>query len=123
MFELVVYTHFSSAHNLRGYQGKCEELHGHNWKVGVKLGSETLDHLGMVIDFKIIKQKLNDIIQQLDHKYLNHTPPFNDINPSSENIAFYIYQELKKKIDKSRIKLIKVTVWESDDSSASYSEK
>ncbi len=123
MFELVVRTHFSSAHNLRGYQGKCEELHGHNWKVGVKLAAETLDHLGMVVDFKIVKQKLNEIITQLDHKYLNHIPPFTDINPSSENIAFYIYQELKNKIDNSRIKLIKVTVWESADSSASYCEQ
>ena len=123
MYELVVHTHFSSAHSLRGYQGKCEELHGHNWKVGAQIAAETLDNLGMVIDFKVLKQELNKIIQRLDHKYLNNIPPFNSLNPSSENIAFYIFQELKKILKIDRRSLTKVTVWESEDSSASYSEK
>jgi len=123
MYELMVYTHFSSAHSLRGYKGKCEELHGHNWKVGVQLEAETLDNLGMVIDFTILKQELHKIIQRLDHKHLNDIPPFDALNPSSENIAFYIFQELNKLLTHDRIVVAKVTVWESDDSSASYSEK
>ena len=123
MYELVVHTHFSSAHSLRGYEGNCEELHGHNWKVGVQIAAETLDNLGMVIDFKVLKQELHQIIQRLDHKHLNDIPPFDALNPSSENIAFYIFQELKKSLTHDRIIVAKVTVWESDDSSASYSEK
>lgn len=123
MYELVVHTHFSSAHRLRGYQGKCEELHGHNWKVGVQIAAETLGNLGMVIDFKVLKQEVHKIIQRLDHTYLNDISPFNSLNPSSENIAFYIFQELKKSLAHERVIVAKVTVWESDDSSASYSEK
>jgi len=123
MYELMVHTHISSAHSLRGYRGNCEELHGHNWKVGVQIAAETLDNLGMVIDFKVLKQELHQIIQRLDHKHLNDIPPFDALNPSSENIAFYIFQELKKSLTHDRIIVAKVTVWESDDSSASYSEK
>jgi 6-pyruvoyltetrahydropterin/6-carboxytetrahydropterin synthase len=119
----MVHTNFAAAHSLRGYQGNCEELHGHNWKVGVQIASETLNHLGMVIDFKVLKKELNKIIQRLDHKHLNNIPPFDSLNPSSENIACYIYQELKKLLPQERIIVAKVTVWESDDSSASYSEK
>jgi len=107
MYELTVHAHFSSAHHLREYQGKCEELHGHNWKVGVRIAADTLDHLGMVIDFKVLKNELHKIIERLDHRNLNDIPPFNVLNPSSENI---------------KIIVSKVTVWESDDSSACYSE-
>jgi 6-pyruvoyltetrahydropterin/6-carboxytetrahydropterin synthase len=123
MYELMVHTNFSSAHSLRGYQGKCEALHGHNWKVGVQIATNTLDDLGMVIDFKVLKQNLHHIIQRLDHKHLNDIPPFDTINPSSENIAFYIFQELKKLLTHERIIIARVTIWESDDSCASYSEK
>jgi len=123
MYELVVHTHFSSAHSLRGYEGNCEELHGHNWKVGVQIAAEKLDNLGMVIDFKVLKNNLYHIIQRLDHKHLNIIPPFDTLNPSSENIAFYIFQELKKLFTHERVIVAKVTVWESDDSSASYSEQ
>ncbi len=122
MYEVVVYTYFSAAHNLRGYRGKCEELHGHNWKVSVKVGAEKLDQLGMVIDFKELKKTVNKVIQKLDHKYLNDVPPFDSINPSSENIAYYIFQELKKAINTERIKVIRVSVWESEDSTATYLE-
>ncbi|HPD60443.1 MAG TPA: 6-carboxytetrahydropterin synthase QueD [Thermodesulfobacteriota bacterium] len=123
MYELMVHTHFSSAHSLRGYRGKCEELHGHNWKVGVQVKAEMLDDIGMVIDFKVLKHELHKIVQKLDHTYLNDIPPFDALNPSSENIAFYIFQELKKSLTHEKVMAAKVTVWESDDSSASYSEK
>ena len=122
MYTLVVNTHFSSAHKLRGYQGECEELHGHNWKVIVKVSGETLDHLGMVLDFKVLKQKMNDIVQKLDHRYLNEIPPFDAINPSSENIAGYLFKELKKAINDEKISLSQVKVWESENCAAIYSE-
>jgi len=122
MYKVVVHTFFSSAHNLREYQGKCEDLHGHNWKVAVEVAAETLDNLGMVMDFKALKKELHNLIQNLDHKYLNEVPPFDTLNPSSENIAYYIFQELKKAINDERISVTSVTVWESENSASIYSE-
>ena len=122
MYEVVVHTHFASAHNLRGYEGKCEGLHGHNWKIAVRVGAEKLDSLGMVLDFNELKRRLNEIIQRLDHKYLNDVPPFDTINPSSENIAYFVFQEFRKVINSERKKVTSVSVWESDHSIATYSE-
>jgi len=118
MYRIKVRESFSSAHNLRGYKGKCEDLHGHNWKVEVDIEDYDLDKIGMVIDFKIIKSKLRKILEKLDHKYLNKIPYFKKINPTSENIAKYIYDQMKEQ----RINPASVTVWESDTSLATYSE-
>lgn len=107
---------FSSAHNLRGYKGKCEELHGHNWKVEITVSSNKLDKIGMVMDFKYLKAKLNEVLDKLDHKYLNDLPYFKKVNPTSENIAKYIYDNLKTAV--AAIKSVRV--WESDNSSAAY---
>ena len=123
MYKVSVHTHFSSAHCLRGYKGKCEELHGHNWKVAVQIASKKLDNLGMVVDFKIVKQELKKVLEKLDHKHLNEIPPFDSLNPSSENIACYIFQEMKKTINNERVKISEVAVWESDNSWATYSEE
>lgn len=109
---------FSSAHNLRGYRGKCEELHGHNWKVEVVAAKPKLDKTGMVLDFKCLKKKLNKVLERLDHKYLNNLTYFKKVNPTSENIAKYIYDCLKSQV--SSIK--SVTVWENNASSATYEE-
>ena len=116
MYKIKIEGDFSSAHNLRGYKGKCEELHGHNWKVEVALASSRLDKIGMVMDFKFIKEKLNRLLDSLDHKYLNNISYFKKVNPTSENIAKYIYVQLKKEIPI----LDYVTVWESDKASATY---
>ncbi|MCK5011882.1 MAG: 6-carboxytetrahydropterin synthase QueD [Deltaproteobacteria bacterium] len=121
MYELVLQKSFAGAHNLRGYDGECEKLHGHNWKVEVTVSSETLDDTGMVIDFTILKQKTTNIIEQLDHSYLNEIPHFVKINPSSENIAAYIFNLLKEELKDTPVLLTKVSVWESDTSRASYS--
>ena len=118
MYKIKIEGDFSSAHNLRGYKGKCEELHGHNWKVEVVLASSKLDKIGMVMDFKFIKEKLNRLLDLLDHKYLNNISHFKKVNPTSENIAKYIYDQLKKEIPS----LNYVTVWESDKASATYYE-
>lgn len=116
MYKIKIEGDFSSAHNLRGYKGKCEELHGHNWRVELVVSSGKLDNIGMVMDFKSLKEKLNNLLEKLDHKYLNNIAPFKKINPTSENIAKYIYDNLKKKIPG----LYSVTVWESDKACATY---
>lgn len=118
MYKIKVQSGFSSAHNLRGYKGKCESLHGHNWKVEVVVEKDRLDNKGMVLDFKYLKNKLNQILEKLDHKYLNKLTYFKKYNPTSENIAKYIYDNLKNSI--SHLK--SVTVWENDFSSAIYEE-
>jgi len=107
---------FSSAHTLRQYKGKCEALHGHNWRVEAVARSLKLNKAGMVRDFHDLKGKLNSILEGLDHKYLNKIPYFKKSNPTSENIARFIYGKLKKKIPQIK----SVTVWESPSSSATY---
>ncbi len=116
MYKIKVEADFSSAHNLRGYKGKCEELHGHNWQVELAAGSKKLDKIGMVLDFRFLKDKLNSVLDKLDHKYLNNLDYFKKINPTSENIAKYIYESLKDKVPG----LVSITVWESEKSCAIY---
>ena len=122
MFEIVVKSDFSSAHNLRGYKGKCESLHGHNWDVEVKVTANKLDKIGMALDFHVLKVKVNEITSKLDHKHLNDIAYFQKINPTSENLAKFIFDALRKKLNSKDIKVKAVTVWESKNSSATYSE-
>lgn len=123
MFEVSVEMNFSSAHNLRGYKGKCEALHGHNWKVEVVLGSDTLDKIGMVEDFTEIKEKLKSILALLDHKYLNSLSYFKKINPTSENIARFIYTKMKERMRQDALKVSSVKVWETENCCAVYHEE
>lgn len=122
MYELMIETSFSAAHQLRGYMGKCEKLHGHNWKVQVHVTAERLNEIDLAIDFHELKRLTNEIISPLDHTLLNEIFPFTEKNPSSENIAKWIYDCLKKKINDENIELSAVTVWESDSASATYYE-
>ena len=122
MFEVAIEVWFSAAHSLRHYRGKCEELHGHNWKVEVTTMREDLDEIGMVIDFKILKEKTREIMELLDHHYLNELQPFTEQNPSSENIARYLYGELRTALQEEKVKLSRVTVWESEGAKATYYE-
>ncbi|MBL7155747.1 MAG: 6-carboxytetrahydropterin synthase QueD [Candidatus Omnitrophica bacterium] len=117
MYEIKVREEFSGAHNLRNYKGKCEELHGHNWKIEVAVTSGTLDKKGMVMDFNDLKKFLRNIISSFDHKYLNDLAYFKKENPTSENIARFIQESLSRSIKKKKIK---VSVWETDNSCASY---
>ena len=119
MFEIEVYSNFSSAHRLREYKGKCENIHGHNWKVAAALSSDRLDKIGIVLDFKVVKRALREVLTRLDHKNLNSLSYFRKINPTSENIAKFIFGELKRK----RLPVSSVSVWEADDSKATYREK
>lgn len=116
MYEVVVKSDFSSAHRLREYEGKCENLHGHNWIVETAVSSKTLDKNGFLIDFRVLKNKLNEILDDLDHKNLNDLEPFKKKNPTSENIARFIFDKLKK----SGISPYRVSVWEGDTSCATY---
>ncbi|MFC1645907.1 6-carboxytetrahydropterin synthase QueD [Candidatus Omnitrophota bacterium] len=120
MYEIRIISDFSSAHNLRGYKGKCEDLHGHNWKVEVFVSSNNLDNIGMVVDFKVLKKALGQVLKKLDHSYINKLPYFRKTNPTSESLAKYIFNSLQPKI--KNIKINKVTVWESDTSAASFTK-
>ena len=120
MYEITVTSHFSGAHRLRYLHGKCEELHGHNWKVAVSVVSNRLGKEGVVIDFGILKQKVEKILKPLDHTYLNDLPYFSGIEPSSENIAKYVFDRLKSELKGLPGALKKVTAWESETSSATY---
>lgn len=122
MYELMIETSFSAAHQLRGYMGKCEKLHGHNWKVQVHVTAKRLNEIDLAIDFHELKRLTNEIISPLDHTLLNEIFPFTEKNPSSENIAKWIYDCLKKKINDENIEVSAVTVWESDSASATYYE-
>lgn len=121
MYELSIETQFAAAHQLRGYKGKCENMHGHNWRVQVSISSEKLNDIGIVIDFNDLKKVTNETISALDHSYLNEVFPFTEINPSSENIAKWIFESLKKRLEDS-VKVNSITVWESENSSATYYE-
>jgi 6-pyruvoyltetrahydropterin/6-carboxytetrahydropterin synthase len=119
MHRITVYDYFSSAHQLRGYKGKCEELHGHNWKVEIQIESEDLDNLGMLMDFKDVKKLLKEMVDELDHKMLNDLEPFKKVNPSSENVAKYIYETLSQRLPEG-IDLVQTSVWESENSKTTY---
>jgi 6-pyruvoyltetrahydropterin/6-carboxytetrahydropterin synthase len=123
MFELMVETYFAAAHQLRGYKGRCEKLHGHNWKVQVYVLAERLNELDLAIDFHELKRLAEEVISPLDHSFLNDIFPFTEKNPSSENIAKWIYDSLKKRLSESDVDLAAVSVWESETASATYFEE
>ena len=122
MFELDITREFSGAHSLRGYNGDCKCLHGHNWIIQVFVQSEELDEVGIAVDFKALKKELDAILKELDHKYLNELEAFRDCNPTSENLARIIYGELSKRLNDDRIKVTRISVEESPGSRASYFE-
>ncbi|MDR3124354.1 MAG: 6-carboxytetrahydropterin synthase QueD [Endomicrobium sp.] len=116
-YKLSVTKNFSSAHCLREYKGKCENLHGHNWKIKAVFCGTKLDKTGMLIDFNYIKKHLEKIILYLDHKFLNEIEPFDKINPTAENLASFILEQLKS-IETENAKVCEVEVWESQSSCA-----
>jgi len=120
MFELKVISHFAAAHQLKMVAKKCENMHGHNWKIEVCVAGKDLNNAGVIMDFAKIKEYVSGILAKLDHKVLNEIDCFYDINPSSENIALYISKELQAKIDNPDIKVVSVTAWESEDACATY---
>jgi len=121
MYELMIDSDFSAAHNLREYEGNCERLHGHNWKVQVRIRSRGLDKLGMAADFRDVKKHLKAVLSEFDHNYLNDMKEFKRANPTTENIARVVYSKLAEKLPKG-LKLKSVTAWESEGCGAMYSK-
>ncbi len=119
MYQITVEGHFDAAHALRGYQGKCENLHGHRFRVIARVRTSQLNDIGLALDFRELKSKLNEVLERLDHTNLNDVSPFTIMNPSSENLASTIYNELQNKLP--GFELYSIEVWESPDASAEYS--
>jgi 6-pyruvoyltetrahydropterin/6-carboxytetrahydropterin synthase len=126
MFEISVEKSFAAGHALRGYRGKCENVHGHNYRVRVTLAGSELDSTGLLYDFVEVKSLLQSIIDRLDHRLMNDIPPFDKLNPSAENLARYFYEELDRGLKQSAaavpVKIGEVKIWETDTTAASYRE-
>ncbi len=121
MYTIAIEQHFDAAHFLRGYQGKCESLHGHRYRVVAIVTSPRLDDIGLAYDLSLLKQHLSEILSRFDHTCLNDVPPFDEINPSSENIASTVYQELKPKLAGEPVTITSIEVWETPQSWVTYS--
>ncbi|OQY44940.1 MAG: 6-carboxytetrahydropterin synthase QueD [Desulfobacteraceae bacterium 4572_87] len=122
MYELKIISQFAAAHQLRALVGGCENLHGHNWKVEVTVIGNTLGDDGLLMDFRVIKEHTKEIIDDLDHKYLNEIGAFKSMEPSSENIAHHIFKTLSDRLEVDGVRVSKVTAWESESACASYME-
>ena len=120
MYEITIITQFSAAHQLRNLKSKCEQLHGHNWKIEVSLAGDKLNEAGLLVDFRDVRDATDKILNELDHSFLNDIPRFKDKNPSSENIAAYVFEKLGDEFNDDHIKVTKVKAWESDFANASY---
>ena len=119
-YTLKIVTDFASAHTLRDYPGACSRMHGHNWKVEVEVLAAELDPVGMGLDFKIIKRTTKEITDQLDHQYLNELPAFAHMNPTAENIAVYIFEQVSERLNTSVIKVKAVILWETERACVRY---
>lgn len=120
IYEIKIITDFAAAHNLRNFRGKCENLHGHNWKVEVVMRGALLDEAGMLVDFGEVKQITRELLAGIDHQYLNDLPFFQHQNPSSENIARYLFEQLAERLNNANRKISRVTAWESSDACATF---
>ena len=122
MFEVAVEQVFASAHALRNYKGRCENIHGHNWKVRVAIEGERLDDAGLLVDFIDVKNLMGEIIDRIDHQFLNEIPPFDIVNPSAENIAEYFWRKMTEGLGDTPVpvRITEVKIWETDIQSAAY---
>jgi 6-pyruvoyltetrahydropterin/6-carboxytetrahydropterin synthase len=123
MYEVTIIKSFSAAHVLENIGGKCEELHGHNFKIELTVAAPKLNPAGLLIDFRVLKKWLTEILENIDHKYLNTLPSFAGINPSAENIAKYISEKMEAEVKKASVKVIKVKVLESENAAVTYVPK
>ncbi len=120
MFEVSVEYSFAAGHALRAYKGKCENVHGHNYKVQVTVGGEKLNSVGLLIDFVEVRAAMKALVERLDHRFLNELPPFDQLNPSAENIAKYFCEGLEPQIVAQGLCVKAVTVWETESTSATF---
>lgn len=121
-YTLKIVTDFASAHTLRNYPGACSRMHGHNWKTEVEVVATALDDVGMGIDFKAIKKATRQVTDELDHRYLNEIVPFDEINPTAENIAAYIYKGVGELINNEQVQVKAVTLWETERACVRYED-
>ncbi len=119
MYELRVKSHFDAAHALHGYPGECRELHGHTWDVEATVSGEELDDIGIVYDFKRLKDDLAAVLEPLDHAFLNEVPPFDSLNPTAENLARVVFEKLDEKVG-AEVRVTEVAVWESPVARITY---
>ncbi len=122
LYEIKVISSFAAAHNLKDFHGKCENLHGHNWKVEVVLRGKSLESNGILVDFGEVKAATREALEEVDHKYLNELPFFSQNNPSSENLARFLFEKLSAKLNNGDRRLHSVSAWESADACATYME-
>jgi 6-pyruvoyltetrahydropterin/6-carboxytetrahydropterin synthase len=122
MYELKIITRFAAAHQLRALKGGCENLHGHNWQVEVVVAGDRLGDDGLLVDFRVLKEHTKQIIDEMDHKFLNEIDAFKSNEPSSENIARHIFKTLSNRLNVDGVQVVKVTAWESESACASYQE-
>jgi 6-pyruvoyltetrahydropterin/6-carboxytetrahydropterin synthase len=121
MFEVMIERNFSSAHQLRGYKGKCENLHGHNYKIEIYARGRELDNIGLLVDFGELKAAADEVVQYLDHRNINELPPFDvELNPSAENLARYILERVASRVGDERVQVYKVRCFETPTSIATY---
>ena len=121
MFEVMIERNFSSAHQLRGYKGKCENLHGHNYKIEIFARGRELDNIGLLVDFGELKGAADEVVQYLDHRNINELPPFDEqLNPSAENLARYILERVAARVSDDRVQVYKVRCYETPTSVATY---
>ncbi len=120
MYELMIETDFAAAHRLRGYDGDCARLHGHNWRVGLYVCCETLDEIGLGVDYKVLKKELKAALAAWDHSNLNDIPPFDVINPSSENVARVLYDEMSRRLDDAHRHVSRIVIGETCSAAVSY---
>jgi 6-pyruvoyltetrahydropterin/6-carboxytetrahydropterin synthase len=120
MYEVTIIKSFSAAHVLPEIGGKCEDLHGHNFKVEVTVAAPELDSTGLLIDFRVFKKWLGEILEDIDHKHLNILPSFAGINPSAENIAKYICEKIELKVEPAKVNVVRVKIWESENAAVTY---
>jgi len=121
LYTISIETDFAASHQLKGYHGKCRSLHGHTWKVRVEVLALETDSIGISIDFRKLRTIAENVIEKIDHKHLNEVPPFDEINPTAENLARTIYTQIREKLPPP-IRMSRVTVWESVRHAVSYSE-
>jgi 6-pyruvoyltetrahydropterin/6-carboxytetrahydropterin synthase len=120
MFEVFVDHTFAAGHALRNYKGRCENVHGHNYKVRVTVAGNQLDSTGLLVDFADLRTAIQTVVDRLDHRFLNDLSPFDQINPSAENLAKYFCDEITPRLSDSRLRILGVTIWETDLTSATY---
>ena len=121
MFEVMIERNFSSAHQLRGYKGKCENLHGHNYKIEIYARGSELNNIGLLVDFVELKEAADEIVQYLDHRNINELPPFDEeLNPSAENLARFILERVARRVADDRVQIYKVRCFETPTSIATY---